>query len=42
MYRSWVLLILLCMGAMLSACGQTGDLYLPDTPSAEQEEEKKD
>jgi predicted small lipoprotein YifL len=38
-YLLWLVIAVLGTGSMLSACGQKGDLYLPDT-KVEQSEEK--
>jgi predicted small lipoprotein YifL len=44
--RQWPILVLLCIVPILTACGQRGDLYLPDEPvqqaqEPEQTEEEK-
>jgi predicted small lipoprotein YifL len=40
MYKTlWLILTLLVSSCLLSACGQKGDLYLPDEAK---EEQKKD
>lgn len=39
-YILWLLIALLGLGNMLTACGQKGALYLPE-PGVEQQEEKK-
>lgn len=31
-YLLWLVIAVLGTGSMLSACGQKGDLYLPDEP----------
>jgi len=33
-YLLWLVIAVLGAGAALSACGQKGDLYLPETPPA--------
>ncbi len=38
-YLLWLVIAILGIGNMLIACGQKGDLYLPD-PQQEQVEEK--
>jgi predicted small lipoprotein YifL len=38
-YLLWAVIAMLGSGSLLSACGQTGNLYLPD--AAEQSDEKK-
>jgi predicted small lipoprotein YifL len=38
-YLLWAVIAILGSGSLLSACGQKGDLYLPDP--AEQSDEKK-
>ncbi len=35
-YRIWVLCAALALGGLLSACGQKGDLYLPDRDAPQQ------
>lgn len=35
----WLIITLLIASCLLSACGQKGDLYLPDDPA--QKEQKK-
>lgn len=31
-YLLWLVIVILGTGSALSACGQKGDLYLPDAP----------
>lgn len=40
-YLLWTLIAGLGLGNMLSACGQKGDLYLPDKDQQQQEEEEE-
>jgi predicted small lipoprotein YifL len=35
------LALLLAVSLLLSACGQAGDLYLPDKPAAEQKKDEQ-
>jgi predicted small lipoprotein YifL len=37
-YILWICFVVLGTGSMLSACGQKGDLYLPDRDRPEQGE----
>ena len=39
-YLLWLAITLAGAGAMLSACGQSGDLYLPDEPEPREQEDK--
>ncbi|PLY12432.1 MAG: hypothetical protein C0631_16955 [Sedimenticola sp.] len=39
-YLLWLTIAVLGSGSMLSACGQKGDLYLPDKGETEQQEKK--
>ena len=36
-YLLWLVIIILGTGSALSACGQKGDLYLPDATPAKEE-----
>ena len=38
-YLLWLVIAVLGTGSMLSACGQKGDLYLPDTQVEQTEDE---
>lgn len=40
-YLLWLIILLLSSGSILSACGQKGDLYLPDTSVETEEDGKK-
>jgi len=40
-YRQGLVVVLLCAGLLLAACGQKGDLYLPDEPAQQEQEEEK-
>lgn len=40
-YLLWLVILVLGTGSMLTACGQSGPLYLPD-PASQQQEEAKD
>ena len=37
----WLIILLLVVGSLLSACGQKGDLYMPDKETQQEQEEKK-
>ena len=39
--RLSAILGIICLVGTLSACGQKGDLYLPDEPPAAEEEERR-
>jgi predicted small lipoprotein YifL len=39
-YILWVIVIVLGTGSMLSACGQKGDLYLPDRTTEQEEQDR--
>ena len=41
-YLLWTLIAVLGLGNMLSACGQKGDLYLPDKDQQQEEEHQND
>ena len=38
-YLLWSLIAVLGMGNMLTACGQSGDLYLPDRQEKKQQQQ---
>ena len=40
-YLLWTLIAVLGLGNMLTACGQKGDLYLPDRDQQQEEEEHR-
>jgi len=40
-YILWILIAFLGFGNMITACGQTGPLYLPE-PETKQQEEKQE
>ncbi|MEE9358084.1 LPS translocon maturation chaperone LptM [Candidatus Vondammii sp. HM_W22] len=40
-YLLWLIILLLGSGSILSACGQKGDLYLPDSSIETEEDGKK-
>jgi predicted small lipoprotein YifL len=43
-YLLWLVISMLAISSMLTACGRKGDLYLPDKPASqqiEQSEQKK-
>ena len=40
-YLLWFVIAFLGTGSMLSACGQKGDLYLPDQNDPQQDEKTK-
>lgn len=39
--RQWLMLALLCIAPILTACGQKGNLYLPDEPVQQAQEPEK-
>ncbi|MCO6412916.1 MAG: lipoprotein [Thiogranum sp.] len=39
-YLLWLIITLAGIGAMLSACGQKGNLYLPDESESREQEQK--
>ena len=41
-YLPWTLVALLGLGNLLSACGQKGDLYLPEEQEQQKQEQSKD
>ena len=41
-YLLWALVVLLGLGSLLSACGQKGDLYLPEEKEQKKQEQSKD
>jgi predicted small lipoprotein YifL len=40
-YILWILIAFLGLGNMLTACGQKGPLYLPDSTSEQQQEKQE-
>ena len=34
-----LIVIVLCIGVLSSGCGQTGPLYIPETPASEESED---
>jgi predicted small lipoprotein YifL len=40
-YVLWICIAVLGMGSLLSACGQKGDLYLPDRKEQPRENEER-
>ena len=40
-YVLWTLIAVVSLGNMLTACGQKGDLYLPDEDQQQEEEERR-
>ena len=40
--RQWLILVLLCSAPILTACGQKGDLYLPDEPVQQAQEPEQE
>ena len=38
-YLLWLVIAVLGVGNMLTACGQSGDLYLPETTEPDKEEQ---
>ncbi|MCB1852542.1 MAG: lipoprotein [Gammaproteobacteria bacterium] len=38
-YLPWIVIVLLTLSSMLSACGQKGPLYLPQPDQEQQERE---
>ena len=40
-YMLWAVIAILGSGSLLSACGQKGDLYLPDPAEQAKEKEQK-
>lgn len=41
LFRQGLVMVLLCATLLLVACGQKGDLYLPDEPAQQEQEEEK-
>ncbi len=40
-YILWAIIAVLGIGNMLTACGQKGDLYLPDNPTQKEENQRR-
>ena len=37
----WLIILMLVAGGLLSACGQKGDLYMPNKETQQEQEKKK-